>query len=432
MRRFAALLKKEIKELLTPQMILPMALGIAMFVLLGNIMGSETKKISQTQNIAVLDMDRSPMSQSVVDILKQYNFNVTSYSDSSIDEVINKAKESNIPVVMSIPEGFEEGINRLQPQEIETYSIIRNFSVMGSISSHAANAALEAINEYVSDQYIMNLASVTSPQDLKNPVMPRDFVIIGERSANAKPGDISGFIISQSIFIPIVMFIVIMFSAQMIAVTIASEKENKTLETLLSTPVSRISLVSAKMLAAGLVSLLMAAAYMFGFRYYMKGLTGGAIDMPSGAGLPEAINELGLSISTPGFILLGLSLFLCILIALAISLILGAFAEDIRKVQGLISPIILLITIPYIITMFVDLNTASPVIKILVYAIPFSHPFLATPNLFLRRYDIVIYGIIYEAILFLIFVFIAARIFSTDKVLTMKLNFRKRRSADNQ
>ncbi len=430
MRRFAALLKKEIKELLTPQMIVPMALGIAMFILLGNIMGTETKKITQPQNIAVLDLDGSAMSNSVVDTLKQFNFNVSSYEDRTIEEVISKAKENDIPVVISIPKGFEEGINQLKPKEIETYSIISNFSIMGSISSRAAKAALETINEYVSDQYIMNMASVSNPKDLKKPIKAKDFVVIGSKSANASPDEISGFIISQSIFIPIVMFIVIVFASQMIAVTIASEKENKTLETLLSTPVSRISLVSAKMLAAGIVSLLMAAAYMFGFRYYVKGFTGGELDMVSSAGMTEAINQLGLSISTPGFVLLGLSLFLSILIALAISLILGAFAEDVKKVQGLVAPIILLIVIPYIITMFADLNSASPLLKILVFAIPFSHPFLATPNLYLQRYDVVIYGIIYEAVLFLVFVFIAAKIFSTDKILTMKLNFKRKRSAD--
>jgi len=150
----------------------------------------------------------------------------------------------------------------------------------------------------------------------------------------------------------------------MIAVSIASEKEIKTLETLLSTPISRTSLVSAKMLAAGLVSLLMAAVYMFGFKYYMGGLMGSS-QSPSSLS-SSTISQLGLSLNTADYFLLGTSLFLSILVALAMATILGAFAEDVKKVQGLVLPITFLVMIPYILTMFMDVNSSSLLIKIIV------------------------------------------------------------------
>jgi len=50
----------------------------------------------------------------------------------------------------------------------------------------------------------------------------------------------------QTLLIPIVLFMVIMMSAQMIAASIAGEKENKTLETLLSTPVGKGALVDGQ------------------------------------------------------------------------------------------------------------------------------------------------------------------------------------------
>ena len=77
--------------------------------------------------------------------------------------------------------------------------------------------------------------------------------------------------------------------------------------------------------------------------------------------------------------------------------------------------------------MFADIKTLSLPVKILLLAIPFSHPFLATQNIFLENYRAVLFGILYMAIFFTVMVVIAARIFSTDRVLTMKLRWRKKK-----
>jgi ABC-2 type transport system permease protein len=78
--------------------------------------------------------------------------------------------------------------------------------------------------------------------------------------------------------------------------------------------------------------------------------------------------------------------------------------------------------------MFLDVNTLSPAVKYGIFAIPFAHPFLAAPNLFLGNYMFVIYGIVYEAVIFAVFLYLAAWIFSTDKIMTVKLNFGKKKS----
>jgi ABC-2 type transport system permease protein len=45
----------------------------------------------------------------------------------------------------------------------------------------------------------------------------------------------------------------------------------------------------------------------------------------------------------------------------------------------------------------------------------------------LGNYAAVLYGILYMAVVFLVLVVIAARIFSTDRVLTMKLRWGKKK-----
>ncbi len=425
MRKFSVLLKKEIRELLTLQMILPMIIGMLFFVFIGNVVGKETQKAHSQQIIAVLDNDGSQTSAGLKGVLEKSGFSVTIYSGISVEQAISNAESQGIRTMLAVPAGFEKGIEQNKIQEIGIYNLIKGFSVFATSGGNVAKGAVAAINEDVSNRIIMDKTGITDTAPVKNPVSSKDYAVIGKVTAAVNPDVLSSFIMSQTTFLPIVIFIVIIFASQMIVVTVASEKENKTLETMLSSPVSRISLVLSKMSAAGIVSLLMAIVYMFGFKYYMDGVTGAAARTASSQQMAEVIEKLGLNIDTAGYVLVGISLFLSILIALSISLILGVFADDVKKAQGLVAPIIFIIMIPYLLTMFIDMSTASPILKAFLYIIPFTHTFIATSSLFLHNYTGVMFGIGYQAAVLAVFIYISARIFSTDRVLTMKINFKK-------
>ena len=122
-----------------------------------------------------------------------------------------------------------------------------------------------------------------------------------------------------------------------------------------------------------------------------------------------------------------LAVFFGILAALAMAIILGSFAEDSKAAQGVVAPLMVLVLIPYILTMFLDVSSLSSGIRILIWLIPFSHPFMAAPNLLLGQVAQVWYGILYLAFFFVVFVFIAAKIFASDKIFTMKLSFKKKK-----
>jgi len=429
MRKFLILVKKEIQELLTPQLLVPLLAVVIVFVFIGKVIGSEVSKTKAPQAIEILDLDNSPTSQAVIEIIKKTNFSPNVSQSGNAQDVIASVKNKNEQVAMIIPKGFEAGINNLEPQKVEVYTIMKNFSVLAAANSQILKAALAAINDGLSNQLLTKSLPKTDPSAIKQPVLENDFVIVGDKQANVSPAAVSGFILSQTTLIPIILFLVIVFASQMIATSIASEKENKTLETLLSSPVSRKAVVASKLVAAGLVALLTAVVYLFGMRYYLTGITGGAI---GGAGTTDAatqtaIAKLGLTFSTPDYMLLGLSLFFGILAALAIAIILGSFAEDAKAAQGVIAPLMVLVLIPYIFTMFLDVSSLSLGIKILIWLIPFSHPFMAAPNILLGQTAQVWYGILYLAFFFVVFVFIAAKIFASDKIFTMRISFRKRK-----
>ena len=141
------------------------------------------------------------------------------------------------------------------------------------------------------------------------------------------------------------------------------------------------------------------------------------------------MRQLGLYFDTTGYLVLGAALFLSILVALAMAMILGVLAEDFRSAQNMIMPLIFMVMIPYFISLFADMNTVSLPVKIFILAIPFSHPFLVSQNLYLGHTGMIIGGLVYMLVVFVVLVIFAARIFSTDRILTMKLRFGKKKTA---
>jgi ABC-2 type transport system permease protein len=168
---------------------------------------------------------------------------------------------------------------------------------------------------------------------------------------------------------------------------------------------------------------------MLGFQGFIGGISEEAARAGAQAGGPALMQKLGLTFNTTGYVVLGLSLFLAILVALAVAMILGVLAEDFRSAQNMIMPLMFMVMIPYFISLFADINTVALPIKIFILAIPFSHPFLVSQNLYLGNYTMIAAGLGYMLLVFVILVVFAARVFSTDKILTMKLRFGKKKTA---
>jgi len=428
MRKFGILLKKEIRELITLQLILPLVITVVLFLAIGQTIGSEIEKIEARQPVIVADMDNTEVSSQLVAAFESAGVRPILAEESTESALLSKARAERAIGVIIIPSGLTSAFSQQHPVEIVYYSVVDNFSVLGNAKVESLNRALAAGEEFAKINALQNSGSNFNQEFFSQPIVPSPNVAIGDKVAAANPGVVLGFIGSQSTFIPIILFIVILLASQLIATAIATEKETKTLETLLSAPVARTSIVAAKLVGAGIVAGLMAIVYMFGFRSYLGGFTGGASDLFESAEIQEILQSLGLLFSTGDFVLLGLSLFFGVLAALSIALLLGAFTEDVKSVPGVISPLMVLIAIPYFLSFFVDFNTLTPALRFFVYAIPFSHPFLASSNIFLGNYSAVWYGILYQLGFFLVFVWIASRVFASDKILTMKLNFFKKKS----
>lgn len=416
--KFFYLLKKELKELLSATTIITIIGSVVLLIALGNVMGDAVDKISEEKDeITLCDLDKTDFSKGVIDSMKAANCEVTEVELQS-DDYAEELKRLDIDDVVIIPKGFEDEIKASKPASVQHVKKMTSLSTFDNASVGSKNA-LNIIEAAVKVKfYLDNDLGTEQITLLEAPVNLEETTVVGEKSAKASSDLISAFCSTSSMLVPIVVFVLIVYSSQMIMNSISTEKIDKTLETLLSAPISRLSVLTAKMTAAGIVSALFAAAFMFGSDRMMSGMTGSVADsMDAGV-----IEELGLKLSTSGYILLGLQMFVSILITLAISLILGALAKDSKSSQTLMMPIMGMAMVPYMISMFVDINSLGA-LKYLLYAIPYTHTFTANQNLIFHNNTLFFGGLAYQIVLLIICMTAAVKLFTSDKIFTLTVNF---------
>jgi ABC-2 type transport system permease protein len=249
-------------------------------------------------------------------------------------------------------------------------------------------------------------------------------IIKGEIQPNVDPATLSGLMLSQSIALPVTILILLTYSMQIAATSVAMEKEEKTLETLLTLPVDRFAILMGKLTSAAIVSGIGALTYMVGYSYMLGSVTMG---MDVGTGID--LVALGLVPSLLGYALLGITLFVTLLSGLALAVIMSAFAEDVRSATALVGYVYPLIFIPSLALMYLDINTLPFAVKAVLYAIPYSQPIIASKAVIAGDYLTVVLGIVYVTAFTLVVMYIASRLFATEKILTAKLKFKRRGAA---
>jgi ABC-2 type transport system permease protein len=429
MKRFTNLLRKEIKELVTKQLIVSLAFTIAIFNFIGQVSKKEVQKAIGIQTISALDLDGSAGSQALLKGLEMARFKILDQSGKTKEQALETAKTGESKLLLVIPKGFGDSLTELKPSEIETYQFMRTFSMIGARGQVVVGGVISALNNVLSNNFLKDKLPGFDPQALKSPIKSKDYVVVRDHVAEGSAMQVAGMMSQQSMLIPVVLMMIVIYSSQMVISAVAMEKQNKTLETLLTVPIKRTSIITAKMLAAGLVGLISAGVYMFAFKGFIGGIGEEAAKAGVQAGGPALMKQLGLTFSTSGYIVLGAALFLAILVALALAMILGVLAEDFRSAQTMIMPLMFMVMIPYFVSLFADINTLALPIKIFVLAIPFSHPFLVPQNLYLGNWGMIAGGLAYMFVIFVVLTVFAARVFSTDKILTMKLRLGKKKPA---
>lgn len=408
MKPLSNIMLKEVKELLTVATIIPVVIMAVLFASLGGMIGGVQDEASQPPRIGLIvqDLDSSwaSLAQGTIN-----NHTEVIYNGADIDEGLEAVSSAGGTALLVIPEDFGNNISSEHPGTIAVYWIMYGAGLMDSISSSVVDGIIVQVNTEIS-RVMIEEGSSSNASMVLSPTIKSETTFFKDKSIEGvSPSAISSMLSSQSFIIPLVVMMMILMSGSTIISSMGLEKENKTLETLLTMPVKRSHIVLGKLGGAAVVGLLMAFIYMAGMGYYMSGMQGSAaID----------VARYGLVLETMDYVLVGISLFLSVLGGLALCMLLGAMARDYKAAQSLTLPITFLAMLPFFALMMKDFNTLPAFLQAVLFAIPFTHPMMAMNNLMFDDYGLVIAGIAYQLLFAAIAIAAAVWLFKKDLLIT--------------
>ena len=430
MSHMTSIIRKEVRELLTPGSVISVLVMVVLFAGLGGLIGGEVDSAAELPTFGfVVDEDGN-----YYDGWNPYDVlcNETNYgaeADSKImlmdsaygddEAILAEMREKGITSVLALPDAdsFRESMTNGTQVTMKQYYLYEPTGLFGTVSSSVLSSVVSILNTSLSQEIMSSAGTGLDYDFVTNPIVSGtndvSTIVDGEVHTGITPSDISNEITSQTLMIPIVIMIIIMMVGSIVISSMGSEKENKTLETLLTMPIKRTSIVSGKIVAAAIVGLVYGLAYMVGMSIYMGSMTGTIAGSSS-----INLEDLGMSLDILDWFLIMVSMFLAIVCALGICMILGAFAKNYKSAQTMTMPLSILAMIPMFIIMFTGWYGSGGVLQAITFAIPFSHPMMAMQALMYGDMTLVLGGIAYMAVFALVSILITVRLYNSDILIT--------------
>ena len=301
-------------------------------------------------------------------------------------------------IVVVIPEGFSRGLESLNGTAVVLVS--SGLTQAGQEALQALRSAARSLGEEVARERVERLAREAGirvdPARVLRPVEVR--VAYHTATGAAAPASMVGLAEAARVLAFSLFFVVnpvIVFASD----AVAGERERRTLEALLVSPLTPGELVAAKTLAAGVAGLLGSAADSAGILVFFW-MAGYGLRLDAGLALVWALGALGLVLLSSG---------LAILVASR-----SGSARSAQNANFLLTTLALLV---YFAALSVDYTRLPRAARALLALVPFTHPALA-----LQYYAV---GLPREALEYLLLLYAsgalsllgAARLFDPEKAL---------------
>ena len=443
------LVKKELRELLTPSSLISVIVVTILFIAMGSFLGGETKDIASLQRVGFIDYSTEPgpgesdYAQIGLDNVRAYyaaneydpNDYVllldigSEYGTEAFDkELYDRMVEKDVDTVLVIMPDFNSNIKALKNGQVDIYWNQTSLGIFSAISVVTSETSISLMNSAISADILKDNSSLTPDQigvAMSPCVSPSHSTFLkGTIHEGVTPDQIYSALSQQTMFVPIIIMLIIVMIGSIVISSMGNEKENKTLETLLTLPVSRITIVAGKLIGSTIAGLVMGVLYMIGMYFYISGASG-----TGSSGV--SIESLGLSLSILDWAVVTAFMFLAIICALGICMILGAIAKNYKAAQTYIMPISILAVIPMFVTMFSSIDSLPEIAQVLLFLIPFTHPMVIMQNLMFGNTLWIVGGAIYLIAFTLVTFYITVRIYNSDILIT-GLRLKKKKKDDNQ
>lgn len=420
---------KELREIFRdPKLVIGMIIvPLLVFPLMGGAIRAgieaEEQQLARME-IAVMDLDPSSggsnMSMLLNFVMVQSNLTVQGIEQQGTAEAISWCLDNGFETLVIVPADFSETIESGASAEVEVYQALTHYGLSEAVGAQRVQDTIGVFNDVLTAQRLsQGFPNATSEAMLSPAVAHTSSVIRGE-VRDVAPQLVITTMMTTSTMMPVVIMILTIMAGQLAATSVAMEKEQKTLEVLLTLPIRRINILLGKLAGVVVVSLIATLSYVAGFGYYMGSFTAGADTADLAA--------IGLAPDLAGYGLMMVSLFLSFIAALSLSVLLAAYTQDVRSAQSLLGILYIPVMMPAVVLMMAPIEILPAALQGALFAIPFTYPILAAKALYTHEYWLVAAGIVYQVAFTAVVLYLAARMFSTEKLLTarLKLNWGKK------
>ena len=416
-------MKKELRELLTPSSIISVVVVVLMFAMMGSAMSGEMEKATSPSHMLVVNCDSNTYGVECISAVYDSLYGTGMFAEYvTVDNsavpvdsayVEQRLNELGYTDAVVISQNFQSNImsEPVVKGQVHLYFQYQSGGIFSGASSSIAATIMEVVNSEIAKTL------VTGEPDLgPNAASPVDMgsthtYVNGRVVDNVTPMMISSALMSQSMVVPIVIMVIIMMVGSIVISSMGNEKENKTLETLLTMPVKRMTIVTGKLLSAAIAGIVFGAAYMVGMMFYMNGM-----NSTIAAGVD--LSDIGLTLGSMDWLAVMVMMFLAILTALGMCMILGAFTKNYKAAQTMTLPLAVLAMIPMFVLMFMGWESLPIFGKVLLFIIPFTHPMMVMNNLMFGNYALVLGGAVYLLAFTAVMIYATIRTYKSDILIT--------------
>ena len=346
--------------------------------------------------------------------------NVMLYTGSPNASKISSALESyGIGVSLNQPNPNAIAIIRLQNKSISYQSLPIQVNVTFNMSE------LDEI-QYIKSQYVMDalsqlnqnlsysLLSAKGIADYRAISSPLNFSIytnINKRIYDVGPAELYEVTQLQVLLVPMLLASLSLLVAEMSATSIAVENEEKTLEMILTFPISRSSILLSKMVTSFIIAIVGTAFYIGGMLIYL-------LAMPELGSIPAQLIVL----TFPEIMIFIISLIVATIFSAVLGIIVGILSEDVRVANTYIGIITIPVIIPAIVYMLGGSVGTSPLpLKLIMLALPPTYPIAVAKSFITARIpEYVLPGLGVSVLETALLIFVASRLLVPEKLVRIK------------
>jgi len=428
---FLPLVEKEIKDLLRdPRIYIGLLAPILIMPIIGLAISAAMQSSIETISregvkVAVIDLDETSISHEFIGFMHGLGLNVSESPSLEVEDAIEELKGSDTRILIVVPNGFESNVTSFRRAQVNVFFIVKSMGLSSVGIFSVIESVLNAYSRALVESFISSKSPEVNPEDVLNPLTTVSYTVVKDKILKVSPGVLfNQFFMGSGIMVPIVLMLVSMTVAQIAATATAVENEEKTLEILLTLPISRYRILMGKLIGSAVVAMLGTVLFIVGLTVYFQSIF--SLPVMTGEGLTVSL-ELPTA-SLESYVMLFVSLLIAIFFATSLGVIIGALSSDVRISGSLVGFVQIPIMIPMFMVIYGDVGGLPLALRLFIYALPPSYPMLIAQSMFFSELPFeALLGIPYSAAFTVFLVYLTSKLLVPEKLLSIQYKLLMRR-----